>query len=113
MAKNRNLSGQWETWFTRSPGGEPRARIRDLTENATLVLNHAIIAGQSEWTATVRLALKSHDITRDFELEPVPESGASPWPAMQAAAESEAIGWLRELASETASAIEALDGGAS
>lgn len=113
MAENRNLSGQWETWFTRSPGGEPRAHIRDLTEHATLVLNRAIIAGRSEWTATVRLALKSHDISRDFDLEPVPESEASPWPAMQAAAESKAIDWLRELASETASAIEALDGGAS
>lgn len=113
MAENRNPSGQWETWFTRSPVGEPRARIRDLTEHATLVLNRAIIAGQSEWTATVRLALKSHDVTWDFELEPVPESEASPWPAMQAAAESKAVNWLRELASETASAIEALDGGAS
>lgn len=113
MAENRNLSGQWETWFTRSPGGEPRARIRDLTENATLVLNRAVIAGRSEWTATVRLALKSHDITRNFDLEPVPESDISPWPTMQAAAESKASDWLRELAGETASAIEALDGGAS
>lgn len=109
MSDNRTLSNGWETWFTRSPGGEPRVRIRDLTEHATLVLNKSIVNGRSEWTATVRLALRSHDVTRDFELVPKQNSPEPPWSVMQEAAETAAADWLRHLAEETAGALAALD----
>lgn len=109
MSDNRKLSDGWETWFTRSPGGEPRARVRDLTEHASLVLNKAVIGRRSEWTATVRLSLRSHDVTRDFELVPKQDGPEPTWSVMQAAAEAAAADWLRHLAEETAGALAALE----
>lgn len=109
MSDNKKLSDGWETWFTRSPGGEPRARIRDLTEHASLVLNKAVIGRRSEWTATVRLSLRSNDVTRDFELVPKQDGPEPTWPVMQEAAEAAAADWLRHLVEETAGALAALD----